>query len=92
MYFPVSFINIINTTRGVFYKKKELLTLHEHLGSPLVFGGVCVAHLFSFLYCVFCVVCLPPVFCVPNVAIVSGFTLRFSLIMFIGTLYIQDLL
>ena len=25
----------------------------HHLGSPLVFGGVGVDHLFSFLYCVF---------------------------------------
>ena len=31
------------------YKGKELLTLHEHLGSPPVFGGIRFAHLFSFL-------------------------------------------
>jgi len=36
-------------------------TLRDHLGSPLVFGGVCVDHLFSFLCCVFCFVCLHPV-------------------------------
>jgi hypothetical protein len=29
-------------------KKEELLILHEHLGSPPVFSGVCVAHIFSF--------------------------------------------
>jgi hypothetical protein len=33
----------------VSYQRQELLTLREHLGSPPVFGGVCVAHLFSFL-------------------------------------------
>ena len=33
-----------------------------------VFGGVRVAHLVSFLGCVFCVVCPCPVSCVPNVA------------------------
>ena len=37
----------------------------------LVFGEVGVAHLFSFLCCVFCFVCLCPVACVPNVASVS---------------------
>ena len=40
------------TWRGS-YKKQELLTLHEHLGSPPVFGWVRGAHLFSFLCCVF---------------------------------------
>jgi hypothetical protein len=34
------------------YKKQELLTLHEHLGSPPVFGGVHVL----FIFLVFCVV------------------------------------
>jgi hypothetical protein len=38
------------TWRG-FYKKQELLILREHLSSPTVFGGVRVAHLFSFLCC-----------------------------------------
>ena len=38
---------------AVSYKKQELLTLHEHLGSPPVFGWVRGAHLFSFLCCVF---------------------------------------
>ena len=49
---------------------RELLTLREHLHSPLVFGGVCVAHHFSFLSCVFAFfVCHSPVlFVVPNVA------------------------
>jgi hypothetical protein len=33
----------------VSYKKQELFILLEHLSSPLVFGGVRIAHLFSFL-------------------------------------------
>ena len=38
------------------------------LSGHLDFGGVCVAHLFSFLCCV----CLRPVSCVPNVSSFSG--------------------
>ena len=38
-------------TWRVLYKKQELLILREHLSSPPVFGGVRVAHLFSFLCC-----------------------------------------
>ena len=53
--------------------KKELLTLHEHLGSPPVFCGSVLLICFSFLCCVFCFVCLRPVSCVSNVANVSGF-------------------
>ena len=34
------------------YKKQDLLTLRENMVSIMVFGGVCVAHLFSFLCCV----------------------------------------
>ena len=37
-------------TRRVSYKKHELLTLREHLGSPLDFDGTCITNLFSFLY------------------------------------------
>jgi len=41
----------------VSYKKQELITLRGHLGvTPVpvfVFGGICVAHLFSFLCGVF---------------------------------------
>ena len=29
-------------------KKEELLILHEDMGSPPVFSGFCVAHIFSF--------------------------------------------
>jgi len=37
----------------VSYKRKELLAICGRLGSPTVFGGVGVAHLISFLCCVF---------------------------------------
>ena len=42
------------------YKRQELLALRWCLGSHPVFGGVRVAHLFSFLCCVLfvCVLCL----------------------------------
>ena len=36
------------------------------------FDGVIVAHIFSFLCCVFCFVYLRPVSCVPNVVSISG--------------------
>jgi hypothetical protein len=38
-------------TRWVSYKKQELRTLREHLDSPLVLCGVCVAHIISCLWC-----------------------------------------
>ena len=57
-------------TWPVFYKK-ELFTLHEHLGSPPVFGDVLVVHLF--------LLCLHPVSCVPNVPSISELPLQFSL-------------
>ena len=62
-------------TWWVSFKKQELLTRREHLDSPLVFGGVRVAHLFSFLWYVlfFCFVCLGSVSCVPNITIVSNY-------------------
>jgi hypothetical protein len=57
------------------YKKQELLTLREHMGflvrsvlllflvfCVVFFGGVRVAHLFSFLCCVFGVVRVAPLF------------------------------
>ena len=56
--------------------RHELLALHRRLGSHTpVFGGVRVAYLFSFLFCVFLSLflflffacfCLRPVSCVPN--------------------------
>jgi hypothetical protein len=54
---------------------QELLTIREHLGLHPVFGGVVAAHLFSFLCCGFCLVCLRPVSCTPNVASVSGLSI-----------------
>ena len=46
------------------------MTICEYLGSPTVFGGVRVAHVFRFLCCVVFLyfVCLRSVFCIPNVA------------------------
>ena len=35
------------------YKRQELLTLREHMGSPSVFGGARVARLYSFMCCGF---------------------------------------
>ena len=57
------------------YKKQELLTLREHPGLPVVFCRVRVAHLFSFLCCVICFICLPLVSCVPNVSCLSGLSI-----------------
>ena len=46
------------------YKKKEHLTLIEHLSSPPVFGGVRVAHLSSVLCChIMCLYVLSSVLC-----------------------------
>jgi hypothetical protein len=59
----------------VSYKKQELLTLCEHLGSSPGFGEVLVVHCSSLLCCVFCFVSLLPVSCVPNVASVSGLSI-----------------
>ena len=39
----------------VSYKRRELLTLGELIVLAPVFVGVCVAHLFSYLCCVFCI-------------------------------------
>ena len=57
----------------VSYKRQKLLTLREHLGSPSVFGGVRVAHLFSFLCHVLFV--LRPVHCMPGVVSVPELTI-----------------
>ena len=56
-------------------KKQELLTLREHMDSLPVFDGIRVAHLFSFLCCVYFFVCLRPVSCVPNVVSFSGLSI-----------------
>ena len=47
----------MSKTEGV-WQNQELLTLREYMGSPQVIGRVHVAHLFSFLWCVICFVCL----------------------------------
>ena len=57
----------ISTPQRVSYKKQELITLRGHMGSPPVFGGVRVAHLFLVFCLVPCVVC--PIY---NAANVSG--------------------
>ena len=51
----VSDLTIYVSNSMVSYKKQELLTLHEHLGSPPVFGRVCV---FSVVFVVLLVVVL----------------------------------
>jgi hypothetical protein len=56
----------------VFYKRYELIALRGGLGSPPVFSDVRLAHLFTFLCCCFCFVCLRPVSCLSNVASFSG--------------------
>jgi hypothetical protein len=58
----------------VSYKSKPRLTLRQHLGSPQVFGGVRIADLLSFLYCVVFVVCLRHVSCEANVVTDSSFS------------------
>jgi hypothetical protein len=65
-------------TWQVSYKRQELLTLREHLGSSPVFSEVSVFILLVLcvaLCCVFCFVCLHPVSCMPNVASVSALSI-----------------
>ena len=54
---------------------RHCLTFTAAWVHPPVFGGVRVAHRFSFLWCIFCFVCLRPVFCVLNVACYSGLSI-----------------
>ena len=49
----VQHILTIWVTWWLSYERHEPLTFLRRLGSPLVFGGVCVAHRFGFLTCVF---------------------------------------
>ena len=47
---------VVSNTRWLYnmtdvYKKQELVTLHNHMCSPLVSGRIRFAHLFSFLCC-----------------------------------------
>lgn len=56
------------------YKKQELPTLHNHLGSQLMFlGGVDVARHYSFLSCIIWVLCLRPVYLMLPVSLDSPF-------------------
>ena len=63
-------------TRRVSYKKQEFRTLPENLCSSLGFDGIRATHHFNFLCCVFCFVCLQPVWCVTNMGSVSGMSIR----------------
>ena len=67
------------TTRRVSYKKQELLSLDNYIGSPLLFsvGPVLLISLvFCVLLCVFRVLfCLRPVSGVPNITSVSRFSI-----------------
>ena len=71
-YYVFKHILNIRVTWQVSYKRQELLSLPQHMSSPPDFGGVRVAHLFSFLRCVsfIFVMCL-----VSSVAIVSGLSI-----------------
>jgi hypothetical protein len=56
-------------------KRQKLLTLHKHMHSPTVFGGVRVTHLFSFLFCVAFAFLRPVSLVCPKVANVSGLSI-----------------
>ena len=51
--------------------KQELLTLREHMSTLSTFDWLSIAHLFNFLCCDYCFICLRSVYCVPNAASVS---------------------
>jgi hypothetical protein len=65
VYSGVKYVSTIWVTWRVFYKRQELLTLCEYLGSPPIFAGVLV--LIVLVFCVFCFVCLCPVY--PSVSV-----------------------
>jgi hypothetical protein len=71
-YYVFKHILNIRVTWRVSYNRQELLSLPQHMSSPPDFGGVRVAHHFSFLRCVsfIFVMCL-----VSSVAIVSGLSI-----------------
>jgi hypothetical protein len=79
------------TFLSVYYSRVDNLrySISQRLGSHPVFGGVRVTHLFSFLCCMFCFVCLCPMSCVPNDA---SFSILFILVLVVeceGYLYQQ---
>ena len=47
----VQHILTLQVTQRVYYKRQELYTVREHLGSPSISGEVRFAHLFSFVQC-----------------------------------------
>ena len=53
MYGGVQHVLTIRVTWWVFYERQDMITLRG-TWVTLVFGGVNVAHVFSFIYCVFC--------------------------------------
>ena len=63
----ISFCNLVAPVTN----HLKMYTISLHYNTPRVLVGVRGAYRFSFLCCVFCFVCLRPVFCVPNVVIVS---------------------
>ena len=46
-------LDCMSNMADVIYKRQELLTVHEHLDTSPVIGGVLVAHHFSFLWVFF---------------------------------------
>jgi hypothetical protein len=87
MLYPIKtscFVSIVLLSYTYTYCSWSIIFIHEKLYKKqehLDSGGVCVAHLFSFLCSVFCSVCGRPVSCMPNA--VSGLSIPFSL-MFIS--------
>ena len=75
IYSAVLHMLTIWVTPRVFCGRKGLLSLRWRLGTPPFFGGVRVTHLFSFLCCVICLICLRPVCCVHNVPSFSGLSI-----------------
>ena len=59
----------------MFYRKQELLTLREQLGSPPVFDGSVLLIFLAFCVVLFFFVGLNHVPCVPNVASFSGLSI-----------------
>jgi len=53
-YSDVKYVLAIRVTLRVSYKRQELLTLREHLGSPPVFGG---SRFLVFVVVCVCVIC-----------------------------------
>ena len=76
------------TKRLVSYKKQELIAFRGRLGSTSVFDGIRVAHLFSFMYSVFCFVCFRSVSCVPGLASFLELSILYCLFVFLKRLLV----